>query len=1634
MAIQFARIEIVGRSSGGNACCRGAYNARAIVKDNKTNVTYNFKHKGDNVYHTVLLPEHADKRFSSVAEFMNEVERCEKRKDSQLLKDIVLALPDDKELTLQDRINITHLLIEKRAWVKEGLGVQVDIHEPHDGEKNWHAHLLVTTRRFTEDGQSFGLKATDLNPEFKKVGGKSFAIPEAEQIHEDLRDIINDYFKMLGLENRVDAISQLGQEHVGPVRMRSVLNKAVLRNEERREANIEQLNSAEALLERVVANKSVFTANDIKRELKCINDVDRRNTLLNEDLAHSSIVHLSDHNGNDTGLVTTKEVRAEEQKILRLAGYVANGENVITAKCNSEKDNNGLLSQINSNSNLTQEQTGALKYLLQNDNGVRILEGRAGTGKSHVLGKVCSISESMGVNVIGIAPTHKARTELSKVGYEQNDTVKGMLFKLHNGRFSLPRNSLIVVDEAGMVANSDYQELMRIAATRKCNVILAGDSRQLSSVSRGGMFEVLADKFGSCEIANIQRQNENWGREVAMCLSRGDARTGLSILQQEGRIEWGLDSQESMRGLLGDWQNSRIPLADKIIIAVENKNVDALNAGARQYLKASGYLVGDEYSIAGREFMRGDRILITKTDKSLGVTNGDIGTIEYADSNKFVLSLGSGKDAKHVEFDPNTYSGFRHGYATTVFKAQGASIKDVYVFHDGFSGMRNSYVALSRHVEDLKLYANEKATYDMDALVKQMSYKLDKGSSLAYLTQEEVLQKEQESNTPKGLFGGIVDNAKRGVRTFMDKHLPESEYYNYKEPAREILPVEKVINDVATLQEKVAVGDNSSAISNSAKAGAELNNNSNSVRENSASYAKTYNATSNSTKYDMQPIWDRENIELRHNIKFKAEFITKDLLGEPNRKLSNGKELRYGEHGKLAIRITGEKAGTWYDFSESKGGDMFSLVQHTKSSDFKEAAEYLRSSVGMASSARPNLQLVYDHESRDNFTDAHKAKKAQEAEDRQKIKYTNDLHARSKEINSKNVAHRYLTSERAITCELSADIKTAGIYDKGACKSFPALVAFARNSEGNITGGQRLLLDGKTGTKANVDIARKSFGSISGSFVEISDSNNAKANITIIAEGLETALSVNQALREHNNIKNIVYGTKVLCSLGISNIKNYSPSKAEKIIIAADNDGENAITAKTIENSKAELQTKGAIVEIVKPDEKGDFNDMLKAGNSREISQIFTPAIERHTATTVNEYIGACGKDRTIALNDEQKSQLSYIESYNIDQNKIVESFRKSDLRGTLELGNTYKKLFLAEQNFNKCQPIIDKAKEQNITINSQELRQQLVDNARKSPEELCITSVLGQFANKKEACNKVNDMYSLIKQEDKFLSSIKPENKIFESKILEERIEQSHTGKSIEIISSIKSGLESCHKQGIISDKELGNKIQNAGYDLNKLNTDLNNSVQEGRDKHLYYASLEMKELDKLGVKYDKDSWVRDLKTKDAREVKDYAQNKLGIEAKKHLEPTFLKLEQQRLNAGNFWQFLNVVAKEQATFVELKEKHRFAISAIDKVNGNLNYRLATSHACDLGGEKGRQSAISLIGYAAKNNIVSEKQIRDDINSRSGDINNIHGSIKSKCDAINEKKAEQYKAKQQEIERQNQQQKDNDRGMGGMSL
>ena len=110
------------------------------------------------------------------------------------------------------------------------------------------------------------------------------------------------------------------------------------------------------------------------------------------------------------------------------------------------------------------------------------------------------------------------------------------------------------------------------------------------------------------------------------------------------------------------------------------------------------------------------------------------------------------------------------------------------------------------------------------------------------------------------------------------------------------------------------------------------------------------------------------------------------------------------------------------------------------------------------------------------------------------------------------------------------------------------MTTLPREEKGNITGGQQILLNSATGSKADIDVPKKSFGRISGSFVDLgncwykhNDSSNSNVSngvedkdnnlrcdletnltaktinktankITIIAEGLETALSVKQAL------------------------------------------------------------------------------------------------------------------------------------------------------------------------------------------------------------------------------------------------------------------------------------------------------------------------------------------------------------------------------------------------------------------------------------------------------------------------------------------------------------------------------------------
>ncbi|ABV84883.1 AAA family ATPase [Rickettsia massiliae] len=1230
MAIQFARIEIVSRSEGKNACLKAAYNARLIIKDERTNVTYNFSKKGDNVYHAVLLPSHVDQKFKNPSILMNEVEKSEKRKNSQLLKDIVIALPDDKELDLEDRIAITHEIIEEMGWVRNGLGVQVDIHQPHDGEKNWHAHLLVTTRRFTENGKELGAKAVDLNPKFAKVKGKAFIIPEDQIIHERAKEVINKYFAKLGLEIRVDPISFSPEQHVGPTRMRSIINEIAEQNKICKLAHLEIIKGADGVLNRIIRHQAIFTKLDIEKAVKEIKEEAAKQKLIREILNSDRLVKLYNEDGTDTKYYTTQDIRDEELRIVRIADKVNNQihfNNVVKLK-----------SAIDNLASVNEAQRESLQHILINSQGIRILQGRAGTGKSQVLAEAYKIATNHGQNIIGLAPTHKAASELKSKGYQQCHTVKGFLFKLYNGKANLPRNSLLVVDEAGMVGNSDYLELLKVARSNNCNLILAGDERQLTSVERGGMFAVLASKFGSYELSNIRRQSKVWAREMASCFARSDITGGLHLLEQHNCLKSDHTLEESMARLIEDWSNSKFALNERLIITMCNIEVDSINQGIRELLKAKGLLTGKEYrrylpSQQYEDYMAGDRILFKSTNKDLQIENGEFAMITLVSNDKFVAKTDSGKE---IEFNPQDIS-FKHGYASTVYKAQGASIKDVYVLHNLAGNSRNSYVAMTRHIEEVKFYYNRKANRNMASLISQLSKIDNRLSSINFKTLEELVAIQDQKNKSPNIIDKVGNWFKGVVEDINDRLHSNDNYYHLRISSRPPAKVAEILRSTST------------NLATSHKAQEERKSSSynltNCNKQDTTISVKLQEDIMAKTKIDYNSINKQEALELKQRLSFKAEEIGRNLLGSPNKHLSNSQVLRWEKDGKIVMRIGGSKAGRWYDFSKGEGGDLFTLVQREKNCDFVEAKKYLQNMVGVSN----NSKLLED-KIKEQFDQKVKNQDQQaKYTEISKIKRAISLYEKSDSIiymTPNNIAKRYLSEHRGIKkiltgYQLNNDLRTNMMWDSNSKQYYPALIAFARNKDGNITGGQSIYLNKDTNNKADIEVNKRSFGRIRGSFVEISknneqqnvqsskDGNNSASNVTIIAEGLETTLSIAEA-----GIKG-----KILCSLGVSNIRNYEPIKGERIIITADNDGKDAVSVHTVMKAQEELISKGAVVSIIRPPEEGDFNDMLKSQGAESINNLIEPEIAKLTAASKVTELKS-----SLKASDDRKSQFQSIE------------------------------------------------------------------------------------------------------------------------------------------------------------------------------------------------------------------------------------------------------------------------------------------------------------------------------------------------------------------------------------------------------
>ena len=304
VAIQFARARYISRSTGGSAVRSAAYNERAAIMSDRTGELYYFKHRDAPEHHEVLLPDGADPRFADSAVLWNAAEAGEKRKDAQVAREIVLALPANAELSDEDRIALARSFAEQH-FVAKGLAVQLDVHAPHEGDSeseraNWHAHLLITTRRL--EGEGFAAKkARDLDPEVRRAGGRA-VVADGEAWGEQWRDHQNRYFLEHGLDIRVDPAATHAQEHIGPVRMRKAGADIHDRIESIRQANQAAARDPEQVLVTLTRHNATFSERDLDRHLvKHIADEAGRAATKAAVLGHAETLALYDREARQFG-------------------------------------------------------------------------------------------------------------------------------------------------------------------------------------------------------------------------------------------------------------------------------------------------------------------------------------------------------------------------------------------------------------------------------------------------------------------------------------------------------------------------------------------------------------------------------------------------------------------------------------------------------------------------------------------------------------------------------------------------------------------------------------------------------------------------------------------------------------------------------------------------------------------------------------------------------------------------------------------------------------------------------------------------------------------------------------------------------------------------------------------------------------------------------------------------------------------------------------------------------------------------------------------------------------------------------------------------------------------------------------
>ena len=379
------------------------------------------------------------------------------------------------------------------------------------------------------------------------------------------------------------------------------------------------------------------------------------------------------------------------------------------------------------------------------ENGIEIITGGPGTGKTTIIKCIIEIYENNGMKVLLAAPTGRAAKRMTESTGREAKTIHRLLEMgvsdnensfFGRGEGEPLEGDVIIVDEASMIDIMLMNSLLK-AIKLGTRLIIVGDADQLPSVGPGNVLSDLIDSefIKVVRLKDIFRQ----GKESMIITNAHRINNGeLPYLNKKGG-DFFFDNRESNEEILDtilDLVNRRLPLfnskwnkiRDFQVLSPTRKGilgVDNLNNELQSILNPPSK-DKKERKFKDSVFREGDKVMQTKNNYSLkwnringygdnegvGIFNGDMGFIEsISEENRTVTVVFD--DERRIVYDNLYVEELELAYAITIHKSQGSEFKVIITpafMGSAFLMNRNIlYTGITRAKELVVVVGNQRA-------------------------------------------------------------------------------------------------------------------------------------------------------------------------------------------------------------------------------------------------------------------------------------------------------------------------------------------------------------------------------------------------------------------------------------------------------------------------------------------------------------------------------------------------------------------------------------------------------------------------------------------------------------------------------------------------------------------------------------------------------------------------------------------------------------------------------------------------------------------------------------------------------------------------------------------------------------